>query len=126
MRHRETMLRLQTDSSLALSSHLTASRFVRLMLQSLALGLGALLAIDNQISAGAIFASSFLIARALAPAEQLIGAWQSILQARSSFQNLTALLTDETARPRLTTLPAPSGALKLEQVTIFAGRRAPR
>ena len=68
------MMALQTDASFAGGKYITLSKFLRQALQSLALGLGAWLAIDNEISVGAIFASAFLVGRALAPIRrQLLG-----------------------------------------------------
>jgi|TARA_A100001518_G_C1203563_1_gene46713 ATP-binding cassette subfamily C protein len=65
-------------------SHFTAiSRFVRLFVQSAALGLGALLAIDGQISPGAVIAASILIGRALQPIDALIGGWSSLIASRA-------------------------------------------
>ena len=93
LRQRGAMMMAQTQANFAAGGFLTATKFVRLALQSLALGLGAWLAVDNQISGGAIFASSFLIARALAPIEQLIGTWKPIVQARQSYASLDALLS---------------------------------
>ncbi len=119
LRQREAMLIAQTDANFAAGGFLTATKFTRLALQSLALGLGALLAIDNQISGGAIFAASFLIARALAPIELLIGTWKSISQARQSYKSLEGLLANTVARPDATQLPAPRGALLLEGVTVL-------
>src|SRR4029078_12056570 len=49
---RIAMLALQTRAGFSSGSYLAASKFLRLTLQSLALGLGAWLAIDNRISAG--------------------------------------------------------------------------
>lgn len=119
LRQREAMLIAQTDANFAAGGFLTATKFTRLALQSLALGLGALLAIDNQISGGAIFAASFLIARALAPIELLIGTWKSISQARQSYISLEGLLAITVARPAATQLPPPRGALALEGVTVL-------
>ena len=48
---REAMMSLQTSASLAASKYVSASKFLRLAIQSLALGLGAWLAIDNKITA---------------------------------------------------------------------------
>ncbi|WP_338112956.1 ABC transporter transmembrane domain-containing protein, partial [Sphingomonas sanguinis] len=56
LRQRRAMLIAQTEANFAAGGFLTAGKFVRLALQSLALGLGAWLAVDNQISGGAIFA----------------------------------------------------------------------
>ena len=89
--------------------YVTLTRFVRLALQSLALGVGALLAVNNQISAGSIFAASFLIARALAPIEQMLGAWKGLSQARGAYRSLTDLFVSEAAQPPRTQLPPPTG-----------------
>ena len=42
-------------------------KFVRVFMQSLALGVGALLAVRGEISVGAIIAASVLLSRALQP-----------------------------------------------------------
>ena len=88
-------------------------------LQSLALGLGAWLAADNLISGGAIFASSFLIARALQPVEQLISSWKAIVQARQSYSSINGLLHATPVGAAQTQLPAPRGALELNGVTVL-------
>ncbi|MCU6454124.1 type I secretion system permease/ATPase [Sphingomonas sp. A2-49] len=123
MRRRAAMLVAQTEVSFSAGGYLTATRFVRLALQSLALGLGALLAIDNRISGGAIFASSFLIARALAPIEQLIGTWRSTMQSRQSYRSLANLLATTPAQADVTRLPPPRGQIALEGVTILDDTR---
>ena len=109
LRQREAMLSAQTEASFATGGYLTLTKFVRLSLQSLALGLGAWLAIDNRISGGAIFASSFLIARALAPIEQLIGTWRGVWQAQASYRSLDTLLAGPTVASHATQLPPPQG-----------------
>lgn len=123
LRQREAMLTAQTEASFAGGSFLTATKFTRMALQSLALGLGALLAVNNQISGGAIFASSFLIARALAPIEQLIGTWRTIVQARQSQANLAELLAGPAQTMIPTQLPPPRGALTLEGLTVLNDAR---
>lgn len=120
---RNQMLSLQTEAGLASGNYMSLTKFVRLALQSLALGLGALLAIDNLISDGAIFAASFLIARALAPIEQIIGSWKGLLQARNSYRQLGTLLSETAARPIVTQLPAPKGAILLDSVTVLNDTR---
>ena len=123
LRQRRVMMIAQTEANFAAGSYLTATKFTRLALQSLALGLGALLAVDNQISGGAIFASSFLIARALAPIEQLIGSWRTVLQARNSYRSLDTLLAVSGTMPQATQLPPPRGGLTLEGVTVLNDAR---
>lgn len=123
LRQRRAMLIAQTEANFAAGGFLTAGKFVRLALQSLALGLGAWLAVDNQISGGAIFASSFLIARALQPIEQLIATWRNIVQARQSYASLQSLLATAPATQRPTQLPHPRGAIQLEGVIVLTDSR---
>ena len=94
------------------------SKFLRLSLQSLALGLGAYLAVGNKISAGAVFAASFLAGRALQPIEQLLSTWRSVAQARSAYTKLNDLLGAREAEIALTQLPPPEGRLDVEQISV--------
>jgi ATP-binding cassette subfamily C protein len=98
-------------------SRLTAtSRFLRLFVQSAALGLGALLAIAGEISAGAIIASSVLLSRALQPIESIIGAWSSLAAARAAAQRLSRVLENLEEQRIRTALPEPEGVLLVEEV----------
>jgi ATP-binding cassette subfamily C protein len=126
LRQREAMLTAQTDASFDAGTYLAIGKFVRLAMQSLALGLGAMLAIDGQISAGAIFASAFLIARALQPTEQLIASWKAIVQARQSYANIETLLAAIPVEATRTLLPPPTGRIAVEGLTILGpGRDRP-
>lgn len=120
---RETMTVLQTEASFAASGYSTLTRFLRLSLQSLALGAGALLAVNNQISGGAIFAASFLVSRAMAPIEQVLGAWKNMIQARGAYRTLTDLFRQDAAEPQRTQLPAPSGKINVEGLSVLTPRR---
>lgn len=119
MRQRRAMLTSQTEAGFAAGNYVTLTKFVRLALQSLALGLGALLAVEKQISPAAIFAASFLIARALSPIEQLIAHWKTVGAARSAWRDLDLLLAASGPRIDPTALPAPRGALALEGLVVL-------
>ena len=119
---RASMLHLQTEASFSSGGYVAGSKFLRFSLQSLALGLGAWLAIDNKISAGGIFAASFLAGRALTPIEQLLSAWPSLVRARAAYSKLSELLDSATASTALTVLPDPGGRMDVEQVVV--GRTA--
>lgn len=104
----------------------TASRYVRLGLQSLVLGLGAWLVLEDQISAGMMIAGSLLMGRVLAPIDQLIGVWPQWSAARLAYARLCRLLQAHPVRPAGMPLPAPVGALAVERVSAFApGSRTP-
>ena len=97
-------------------------RFLRLLLQSSALGLGAYLAISKQISAGAIFASSMLAARALSPIDQLVAQWRTISGAAASYRALREHMA-ATPEREPTALPAPAARLRLQAVTVATPAR---
>ncbi len=97
---------------------MTLSKFLRLSLQSLALGLGAWLAIGNRVSAGAVFASSFLAGRALQPIEQLLSTWRSVVQARTAYGKLNSLLGARESEVAVTQLPPPEGRLDVKQLWV--------
>ena len=101
------------------SRYAAASRFLRMFVQSAALGLGALLAIAGYISAGAIIAASILLGRALQPVEALIGGWSQLGAAKVSLQRLADVLAQPDDADRIrTALPKPEGHLRIENVGV--------
>jgi ATP-binding cassette subfamily C protein len=115
---RESMMAEQTEASFASSRYVTASKFLRLALQSLALGLGAWLAINNSVSAGAVFAASFLAGRALQPVEQILSTWRTTVQAKTAYEKLNDLLEAREAEIALTQLPSPEGRIDVKQMWV--------
>src|SRR6476660_3785096 len=87
--HRRLALANMLSAQFAGSRLTASSRFFRLFVQSSALGLGAILALAGDISAGAIIASSVLLSRALQPIESIIGAWSSLASARAAMRRLS-------------------------------------
>jgi PrtD family type I secretion system ABC transporter len=120
---RYNMMQLQTTASFEASRLTAVSKFVRLALQSLALGLGALLAIDGRVSPGAVFAATFIVGRALAPIDQLVGGWRSIVQGRGAYATLVELFSETPPDVSLTRLPPPQGRLEVESLTIADPQR---
>jgi PrtD family type I secretion system ABC transporter len=102
------------------------TKFFRLTVQIGVLGAGALLVLENAMTAGAMIAGSIIMGRALAPVEQMIGAWKQLVSARQSYRRLSAHLTVPRMRPAGMPLPEPSGRLTLERVTYaFPGTNVP-
>ena len=118
----------QADAQLTGGRYSGAIKFVRLTLQSLALGLAAFLAVRGQLSPGAIIASSVLLSRAVAPIELLVGAWPGLVQARASWRTLVELFSSTASQDvQRTALPAPSGRVTLEGVSQrYAGTETPQ
>jgi len=99
----------------------TLVKFIRMFTQSLALGVGAWLAVMGQISVGAIIAASVLLSRGLQPVEQLVGSWSAIMQARNALGTIRKLY-ESTASPdaERTSLPNPKGHLEVERIILKA------
>lgn len=116
----------QVDANLAGGRYSGAIKFTRLTLQSAALGLAGLLVIAGQLTPGAIIASSVLLSRAVAPIEQLVGAWPGLVKGHASWRRLIELFekTGDLDRVR-TELPAPTGRLAVEGVTVRYADAAP-
>jgi ATP-binding cassette subfamily C exporter for protease/lipase len=110
-------LSLQASASQKAGLITALTKFVQVSMQSLVLGLGALLVLDNKITPGMMIAASILLGRTLQPVQQVISVWKSVSGARSSYERLTALLELNPAREAGMALPAPQGALSLDNVT---------
>lgn len=122
----EASLALQSASQ-SLTHRITAwSKFIRYSQQSLALGAGALLVIDGQLSPGGMIASNVLMTRALSPIDMMVSTWRAFIGARSAFDRLEALLSDFPARDPALSRVAPQGALTMRNVVASApGRSTP-
>ena len=110
-------LRLQAEASEKAGIVGAFTKFTRISLQSVVLGLGALLVIEGKMTPGMMIAGSILMGRALSPVEQLIGVWKQFASTRSAYERLTKLLETNPAREAGMELPKPVGALSIEGVT---------
>ncbi|MFI8751640.1 type I secretion system permease/ATPase [Vreelandella lionensis] len=113
-------LELQTRTNDVSGTFGAVSRVLRMVLQSAVLGLGALLTIQGELSAGAIIAASIASARALAPIDLAIGNWKNVVAARTAFSRLkeTVMALADVDEPM--ELPSPSSSLKVENITVAA------
>jgi len=96
----------------------TMTKTFRLFLQSAMLGLGALLVLRGEMSAGAMIAGSILMGRALAPIELAMGQWPAFQRARKGWFNLAALLSETPAPMPRTKLPTPKAKLEIQALTV--------
>lgn len=95
----------------------TLSRAVRLLVQSIVLGIGAYLVILQDASPGIIIASSILVSRALAPVELAVANWKSFVAARQSWARLAEMLKLIPVAGTPLELPKPQHGLQVDHVT---------
>lgn len=92
------------------------NKSLRMAVQSLALGLGAWLVLEHQMTAGMMIAGSILLGRALAPIDQIIGASRQWTQVKEAERRLSRLLEDFPPLAKGMDFPRPAGNLAVEQL----------
>jgi ATP-binding cassette subfamily C exporter for protease/lipase len=103
-----------SDTGAVISS---VSKTLRLCLQSLVLGLGALLVIKGDMTAGMMIAGSILMGSVLSPIDQLIAVWKQWSGAKLAYRRLDALLQAYPPGNDAMALPPPKGQITFEQVS---------
>ncbi|WP_377827445.1 type I secretion system permease/ATPase [Bradyrhizobium lupini] len=119
-RDRIRMIERQVTASDRASTMQSLIRFSRLSMQSLILGVGAYLVIERLTTAGAMFAASILLGRALQPIEQIVGSWRGLVSARGAFLRLRELLSADPPRETGLILPRPDGQLSVDGLSFAA------
>lgn len=90
------------------------TKFVQYTQQALMLSLGAVLAVQGKISAGAMVASNALMGNALRPFGVLVQAWKQFVDARDAYRRLEKLMDEH---------PVPAGAHRASEVRGAIGLR---
>ncbi|WP_170350055.1 type I secretion system permease/ATPase [Ruegeria atlantica] len=95
----------KTRAADRVASFSVLSKTIRMGLQSAVLGMGAALAVIGESTAGVMIAATIVLARALAPIDQLIGQWRTFLAARGSYSKIKQLTEDFAEAPPNLNLP---------------------
>lgn len=90
--------------------------FLSKALPSLQMGLAAFLAIQGLITGGMVIVATLMISRALAPLNQLVSNWQSIIKARQAYDRLNQLLLEDEKHQHSMQLPPPTGQLDVTEL----------
>ena len=123
---RQVELNKLQHHSLDLEERVTAtSKQLKFGMNSFALGAGALLAIQGEITLGAMIAASLIMGRATAPVDNLVFGWKGLLTTKSAFERLEGLLQDHahTMRPQGPGLKLPATFdIDLQNVHVALGQ----
>jgi len=112
------VINLQAVASKRAGLITSISKSFRMIVQSLVLGLGAYLAINQEISPGLMIAGSILLGRALAPIDLMIGSWKGFVSARGAYARLNDMLQVVSAEKETMSLPDPEGHLSVERIVV--------
>ena len=88
--------------------------------QILIIATATYLALEGEVTMGAIIASSILFSRALQPIDQLVGSWKPLLQTRGSWKRLKEMLDSLPQTQRRMPLATPRGRVDLVEVVASA------
>lgn len=108
------------DGSRVNNGFSTTTKTLRMMIQSLILGLGAYFVIKGELSEGSIIACAVIFTRALAPLEKLLGSYSTVVSARDSWANIKTWLFEKDNDDKKETLPEPKSALSVHELNVFA------
>jgi PrtD family type I secretion system ABC transporter len=113
------------DTSEKSNAYTDTIKAVRMAIQILTIAAGAWLIMRGKMPSGMLFANMILAARALAPIEKIVGAWEPLNNmARAHGRLMDTLQKAEPPSPA-TALPRPKGRLSVENVN-FAPQGANR
>ncbi|MBB1485308.1 type I secretion system permease/ATPase [Oceanospirillum sediminis] len=122
----QSFLGKQTEASDMAGTFSNMSKVLRMMFQSMILGLGAYYVVINEMSPGMMIAGSILMGRALAPLDLMINSWNGFNSARSAYGRLSELLIAIPSKQRKMPLPDPQGTVTVEGLVVIPpGSRAP-
>lgn len=93
------------------------TKAARLLVQVTLMGVGLYLALNQEITGGAMIASSIIMGRALAPVEQLVGAWRQVAQARDAYRRINQVLREHRDHRTSTQFKVIEGGLAVEGVS---------
>lgn len=114
----ESFLQNQTIASQRAATFGSITKVFQMAVQSLIMGLGALLVLTNQISPGMMFAASFVMGKALMPIQTIVQGWPQVASALAAYKRLVALINGYPNRQYSMALPKPTGFIQVENIYV--------
>lgn len=114
----QQVLLLQAKASTHAGAISSMSKTFRMMAQSLILGLGAYLVLQQEVTPGLMIAGSILLGRALAPIDLMISSWKGFIAARGQYERLNDIFLKVPEDKNKMSLPSPNGRLEVNNVIV--------
>ena len=117
-RHSEGLV-LQSRASDRAGMFLATSRFIRMALQVIILGVGAYLAVRGDITPGTMIAGSIIMGRALAPVEMGVSQWRSFVFTRNAYRRLSEIMAGNDIPDTPMPLPELIGEVTIDKLIVI-------
>lgn len=114
----ESFLEHQTVASQRAATFGTITKVFQMAVQSLIMGLGALLVLMQNITPGMMYASSFVMGKVLMPIQLIVQGWPQIATAMASYKRLATLINENPPREYSMSLPKPVGHIMVEGIFV--------
>jgi len=111
------ILGLNASVTAKVAAVLGLTKFFRMAVQGGVMGLGAYLVVVGEITPGTMIASSILMARALAPAEQAVSGWRGWLDSFAAHKRLRTAINAIPDASRDVALPLPTGQISVDDAS---------
>ncbi|WP_112529380.1 type I secretion system permease/ATPase [Phyllobacterium meliloti] len=98
----------------------TIARTLRFMIQIGGLGAGTLLAMQQEITGGAMIATTIIIGRLLMPFDHVVDTWRQWVNAIGNWQRIQSLLAQNLAVRQTMPTPRPQGDLIIDKLVYAA------
>ena len=115
----DQMLDSQVEASAASGVFSSALKVMTVLMQSIAITTGAVLAMRQEISPGVMIGAAMLLGRALQPIQMGVTSWKSFVDAREQYERVNNLLVDIAEEQNPMSLPAISGSVEAQQLTVI-------
>lgn len=113
----DTVMKLQTQASRQAGLVQSLTSWLRQSMQVFIYGVGAWLTLKGEASPGCMIAASIIMGKALAPIQNGIATWKSMVEARGAWNRLDALFGQKQGDFETMDLPDPVGHLSVENVS---------
>lgn len=111
--HTQDLLDLTTRRSRALAS---VTRTCRYLMQIATLSVGAILVINQEVSAGSMVASSIIMGRMLLPFDSMVDGWRQWVLAIAAWKNVRDLLENQVPKRETRPTPRTQGDLMVDRL----------
>ncbi len=125
--------RWNTENATVISHQTIASRYagmlqsitkpLQIFMQVIIYGIGGYYAMIGEMDVGLMIVASIIMGQALGPIMRVMATWRYTLNAKASFDRLSAFLSFLSNQKRKMRLPAPQGNIKVENLVFKMGQK---